>query len=154
MTTSVYSLRQAVDKHSGITKDVINLNNLLTYSRFEKSGGVVLFTGQIRDINDGRQVKCLEYTYHPILAEKLLKKVIADCYDKFDIHAAIGVHRVGMLQLSDIAVAVLTMSAHRDEAYGANRYLIDQIKTQVPIWKKEYYTDESWSWPVCNHQHH
>lgn len=153
MITSRYSLRQAADDMSGITQKGIDLQRLLQVTQFPETGGTVLFTGQIRNHNEGKAVKQLAYTFHPTLANKLLKDTITDCYQKFDIHAAVCIHRVGMLDLTDVAVAILTMSAHRKEAYEANQYLIDTIKHKVPIWKKEYYTDNTYSWPTCNHQH-
>jgi len=113
------------------------------------AGGFVAFEGWVRDHNDGRQVLKLAYQAYPALAVKEGEKVLAEALDKYDIIKAACVHRTGMLEIGELAVWVGVSSAHREAAFAACRYIIDEIKVRVPIWKKEYYTSGDSGWVDC-----
>ena len=110
-------------------------------------GGYVSFEGWVRDHHDGKSVKSLEYTSYQELANKEGNKIIEKALELFDVKDIRCHHRIGHLNIGDMAVYVGVASAHRDAAFQACRYVIDEIKHTVPIWKEEHYTDESTAWP-------
>jgi len=81
-------------------------------------------------------------------------KIIAEARSRFDIYDALCVHRAGRLEIGDIAVWVGVTAAHRRDAFQAAQFIIDEIKTRLPIWKKETYTDGSSGWVNCAKCHH
>jgi molybdopterin synthase catalytic subunit len=113
------------------------------------SGGYVCFEGWVRNRNDGRDVLRLEYQAYEALALKEGNRIVAAAAERFPIDAAACVHRVGKLEIGDLAVWVGVSAGHRDEAFRACRYIIDEIKHRVPIWKKEYYVDGDSGWVNC-----
>lgn len=109
------------------------------------AGGVTLFVGKVREQDAGKGVTHLEYSAHPTaLAE--LRTVAETVAEKYDVVALAAVHRVGRLELGDIAVVVVAAAAHRGEAFDASRALIDDLKATVPIWKHQHFTDGSDEW--------
>ena len=110
------------------------------------SGASVSFEGRVRDHNDGRCVRRLDYQAYPALAEAEGAAVIAEALARFDIRAAIAVHRVGELAIGDLAVWIGVGAGHRDAAFAACRWIIDEIKRRVPIWKNEHYVDGESGW--------
>lgn len=113
------------------------------------AGAYAGFEGWVRNVNEGRQVQRLEYEVYEPLAVREGEKILAEARDRFPILHAHCVHRRGMLEIADCAVWVGVSSAHRDEAFKACRYIIDQVKTKLPIWKKEYYADGDSGWVNC-----
>ena len=112
----------------------------------DRVGGYASFEGWIRDHNDGRAVHGLRYEAYAILAETEGEKIIAEALAKFAIIDARCVHRIGDLAIGELAVWVGVSSAHRDAAFAACRYIIDEVKTRVPIWKHERYADGEAGW--------
>ena len=113
------------------------------------AGAYVGFEGWIRNENEGRRVERLEYESYEPLAVSEGEKVIAEARAKFPLLHAHCVHRSGMLEIGECAVWVGVSSAHRDEAFHACRYIIDQVKVRLPIWKKEHYADGNSGWVNC-----
>jgi molybdopterin synthase catalytic subunit len=112
-------------------------------------GALVVFEGWIRDHNEGRQVERLEYEVYRPLAEKEGARIIDEACERFGVSHALCIHREGLLELGEIAVIVCVSSPHRDEAFAACRYIIDQSKTRLPIWKKEHYVTGISEWVNC-----
>ncbi len=111
----------------------------------EASGGLTLFVGRVRDHDHGLGVRGLEYTAHPTALDAL-QRVCDRVAEEYDVHGVAAVHRVGRLEIGDIAVVVATSAAHRGEAFAASRALIDTLKDEVPIWKHQQFTDGSAEW--------
>jgi molybdopterin synthase catalytic subunit len=109
------------------------------------AGGVVAFTGLVRDHDGGREVTELEYVAHPD-AESALRAVAEAVAGDLPVRALAAVHRVGVLKVGDVAVVVAAAAAHRGEAFEAARRLIDDLKTTVPIWKRQVFADGSQEW--------
>ena len=109
------------------------------------AGGVVAFTGLVRDNDGGRAVTELEYVAHPD-AEAALRKVADGVAGDLPVRALAAVHRVGVLAVGDIAVVVAASAAHRGEAFDAARRLIDDLKSTVPIWKRQVFSDGTQEW--------
>lgn len=113
------------------------------------AGAYAGFEGWVRNENEGHAVERLEYEAYAPLAITEGEKVIAEAGERFPILHAHCVHRTGMLEIGECAVWVGVSSAHRDEAFNACRYIIDQVKVRLPIWKKEHYTDGNSGWVNC-----
>jgi len=111
----------------------------------EASGGLTLFIGRVRDHDHGLGVRGLEYSAHPSALDAL-RRVCTDVAEQYAVHAVAAVHRVGRLEIGDIAVIVATTSAHRGSSFDASRALIDTLKAEVPIWKHQRFADGSEEW--------
>jgi molybdopterin synthase catalytic subunit len=113
-------------------------------------GGYVCFEGWVRDFNENKHVTHLEYEAYPALAAREAQKIFAEAQQKFGIKDAKCVHRVGDLQIGEIAVWVGVIGVHRGEAFKACEYIIDELKVRVPIWKKEHYQSGDSGWVECH----
>jgi len=109
-------------------------------------GGYASFEGWVRDHNAGRSVRALQYDAYVALAQAEGEAVLAEARSRFDILDAHCVHRVGELGIGELAVWVGVTAAHRDAAFAACRFVIDEVKTRVPIWKHERYADGDAGW--------
>ncbi len=116
------------------------------------SGAEVIFLGKVRDHSQGRKVLYLEYEAYEAMAENLIEDLIAEAKTLWKIDRVRILHRLGKVRLGEIAVWIEVGSAHRDEAYRASRFLIEEIKHKVPIWKKEYFEDGTSEWSLCRHE--
>lgn len=114
-----------------------------------ESGGYTSFEGWVRNHNEGHQVRHLEYEAFEPLAVKEGERIVAEAIKRFGIERAACVHRVGDLAIGDMAVWVGATARHRDEAFRACRYIIDEVKHRVPIWKKEHYENGDTGWVNC-----
>ena len=113
------------------------------------AGGFCSFEGWVRNLNEGRDVERLEYeAYEPLVVSEG-QRVLDEARRKFPFLEARCVHRTGLLEIGDLAVWVGVDSAHRDEAFNACRYIIDELKVRLPIWKKEHYVDGDSDWVNC-----
>ncbi|MGH8199210.1 MAG: ThiF family adenylyltransferase [Steroidobacteraceae bacterium] len=112
-------------------------------------GGYAAFEGWVRDHNEGLRVRRLEYEAFEPLAVKEGERIIAEAVARFGVQHAACVHRIGALEIGDKAVWVGVTARHRDEAFRACRYIIDEVKHRVPIWKKEYYENGDSGWVNC-----
>jgi len=113
------------------------------------AGAYTSFEGWIRNVNEGKQVLRLEYESYEPLAITEGQQVIEEAIAKFSVLNARCVHRVGLLEIGECAVWVGVSSGHRDEAFKACRFIIDEIKVRLPIWKKEHYVDGNSDWVNC-----
>ena len=113
------------------------------------AGAYASFEGWVRNENEGRRVIRLEYEVYDLLAVKEGKKIIREACEKFSVINADCIHREGALEIGDCAVWVGAVSPHRNEAFLACRYIIDQVKIRLPIWKKEHYFDGDSGWVKC-----
>lgn len=125
-----------------------SLENLSLSDRLvgPNSGALVSFCGTVRNHNSGRAVQGLEYEAYADLCHSEMKTIFNEAGSKFAIHDAKVVHRTGRLQVGDMAVWIGVRAAHRDAAFWACRYLIDELKERLPIWKKEIYKEGDSSW--------
>ena len=113
----------------------------------ESAGARVVFEGRVRNHNEsGRRVLRMEYQAYDELARKEGARVLAEARERFQVREARCSHRVGMLEVGEMAVWVGIAAAHRRAAFDACRYVIDEVKKRVPIWKKEYFADGESEW--------
>ena len=117
--------------------------------RHPAAGALTTFEGWVRDHADGRSVRLLEYQVYPELAQAEGERVVAEALRTFDVIAAHCTHRCGILRVGDIAVWVGVAAAHRAAAFDACRYIIDEIKQRLPIWKRETYAEGDSGWVNC-----
>ncbi len=127
----------------------LNPSALQQAMRDAMAGACATFEGWVRNRNDGQPVTSLEYEAYAPLAEKEGVRILAEARQKFALHSAHAVHRVGHLQLGDIAVWVGVTAEHRGAAFDACRYIIDEAKARLPIWKKEHYAGGATAWINC-----
>jgi molybdopterin synthase catalytic subunit len=113
------------------------------------AGGYVSFEGWVRDHNEGKEVTRLEYEAFQELAVKEGARIIGEALRRYSVKHALCIHRLGSLGLGDMAVWVGVSSAHRGEAFDACRFIIDEVKHSVPIWKKEHYRSGDSGWVNC-----
>jgi sulfur-carrier protein adenylyltransferase/sulfurtransferase len=112
-------------------------------------GGYAAFEGWVRDHNEGRRVRRLEYEAFEPLAIREGERIIAEAIARFGVEHATCVHRIGALEIGETAVWIGVTARHRDEAFRACRYIIDEVKHRVPIWKKEHYESGDSGWVNC-----
>ena len=124
-------------------------SNLIDSQTIGENSGIgarSVFEGTVRDTNDGHDVKKLEYECYESLAMKEGNKILGEAIEKFGLIDAFCIHRIGTLEIGETAVIVVATSGHRDEAFKGCRYIIDEVKSRVPIWKKEHYQDGETEW--------
>lgn len=122
----------------------------LRKSQFDPGAGAYCsFEGWIRNENEGQEVLRLEYEAYAPLAISEGEKILVEANQRYPHLHARCMHRIGLLEIGDCAVWVGVSSPHRDEAFQACRYIIDQLKVRLPIWKKEHYVDGHSGWVNC-----
>jgi len=112
-------------------------------------GGYAAFEGWVRDSNEGQRVRGLEYEAFEALGVREGERILAEAIACFGVAHAACVHRTGALAVGELAVWVGVSAAHRDEAFRACRYIIDEVKHRLPIWKKEHYLNGDSGWVNC-----
>jgi molybdopterin synthase catalytic subunit len=134
-----------VIKLIGVRETPLSVDEVFAAVGDPGAGGVALFVGTVRDHDHARDVSALSYSAHPTVERELravMEKVAAD----FPVKALAAVHRVGDLEIGDLAVVVAASCPHRGEAFDACRRLIDDLKAQVPIWKHQRFADGDDEW--------
>jgi molybdopterin synthase catalytic subunit len=109
-------------------------------------GAVLLFLGIVRDVNDGRDVTGIEYSAYEAMAQRELDAIATEAQSRFETVAVAIEHRLGELALEEASVGIAVAHAHRDVAYDASRWIIEELKRRVPIWKREQYVDGTREW--------
>jgi molybdopterin synthase catalytic subunit len=137
-----------------LTDQPIDLAPLLAAVGAPDRGGVATFLGVVRNHHGGRAVLRLDYSAYGAMAEAECGRIVAEAQARWRVAVALR-HRIGSLAIGDTAVAVVAASAHRDEAFTACRYLIEEVKRRVPVWKREFYADGTVAWvdPTAKLQH-
>ncbi len=126
-----------------IAIDESRLRNMLDD---DSCGAFVSFEGRVRNHNNASIVDRLTYYGYEDLAVNQGRQIIEEAKSKFEITHAIAIHRIGALEIGDIAVWIGVVSAHRYPAFDACRWILDTIKADIPVWKQEYYEDDSSKW--------
>jgi molybdopterin synthase catalytic subunit len=129
-----------------LTHDEIDYSALTESVRSDLSGAVVLFLGTVREMTDGRKTVALDYDAYPAMAQTKMAELEADARNKWPVDNVGIVHRLGHLEVGDVSVAVAVSCPHRQQAFEAGKFLIDQLKLTVPIWKKENFSDGTTEW--------
>ncbi len=130
---------------SDVRDEPLSVDEVLTMVRHPRCGGIALFVGVVRDHDHGASVAALDYSAHPSVAETLTR-VCREVAARHAVARVGAVHRVGHLEIGDIAVVAAVSAPHRGEAFEACRDLIDTLKSTVPIWKHQQFADGSDEW--------
>ncbi len=126
-----------------ITEEKIDSNKVLDFVSDPLAGSVLLFNGTVRNNDDGKPVEYLYYEAYEEMAVKEINKLIADAFSKYNIIKICIVHRTGKINTGEVSITIGISSPHREDSYMASKFLIDNIKETVPIWKKEAFEDGS-----------
>jgi len=126
-----------------ITQEPIDEQSVISEVQDSSSGATVTFMGIVRDISRGKKVIKLYYEGHESMAESRMKKIADETKQNYEVCKVAVQHRIGMLMVGDIAVVIAVSAPHRAAAFQACQFVIDRIKEDVPVWKKEYYDDGS-----------
>jgi molybdopterin synthase catalytic subunit len=110
------------------------------------NGASVLFVGTVRDVNDGAHVSGLDYSAYTEMATRELETIAREAAERWLTDDIAIEHRIGSLELGDVSVAIAVGHPHRGEAYEASRYIIEELKKRLPIWKREHYVDGRCEW--------
>lgn len=129
-----------------LTHDPIDYHALTESVRSANSGAVVLFLGTVREMTGERRTVALDYEGYPAMALAKLAELEAAARIRWPIDKVGMIHRLGHLELGEISVAVAVSCPHRQQAFEAGKFLIDELKVRVPIWKKENWDDGSTEW--------
>lgn len=129
-----------------IAREPIDVTELMQQVRSDEDGAVIVFTGVVRNHDRGRPVEGLEYAAYEAMAVGALERICDDVQASFDIGDVAVVHRVGELAIGETSVAIAVAAPHRDAAYGACREIIERLKREVPIWKRERYVGGREEW--------
>ena len=124
----------------------IELNELLSSVERRGNGAVLLFVGTVRDVNEGRSVTGIRYDAYREMAESVLSDIIREAAEGRESCVINAVHRIGELTIGEASVAIAVSTPHRAQAFEACRYIIEQIKVRLPIWKFEQYADGETDW--------
>ncbi|KIO64859.1 hypothetical protein B4065_2691 [Caldibacillus thermoamylovorans] len=128
-----------------ITSEPIKVDQLIKKVESRNAGAMTTFIGTVREWTKGKRTLYLEYQAYIPMAEKMLKTIGGEIQRKWPDTKIAITHRIGRLDISDIAVCIAVSSPHRKAAYEANKYAIERIKQIVPIWKKEHWENgETW----------
>jgi molybdopterin synthase catalytic subunit len=128
-----------------ITHEPLDRAALVAEVTHASVGGIVIFEGVVRDNARGKQVRYLEYDVYPEMAIAKIREIVTEAEQRWGVERVAVAHRVGRLEIGEASVIIVVASPHRGEAFDACRYIIDTLKTSVPIWKKEVATNgEEW----------
>jgi molybdopterin synthase catalytic subunit len=129
-----------------VTRDPIDAAELLQRVRSDADGAVLLFAGVVRDQHEGKSVEALAYEAYGEMAVEKMETICQEVGARFAVGELAVAHRVGDLEIGEISVVIAVAAPHRDAAYKASREIIERIKTEVPIWKRERYSDGGEVW--------
>jgi len=124
-------------------EDTIDIDRVYKYLQCVEAGAINVFIGTVRNGTKGKQVKKLVFEAYEKMALKQMKRIAEDALSKWTLHKLVMIHSTGEKMPGEAVVAVGVSSAHRDVSFQACRFLIDELKGSVPIWKKEFYNDGS-----------
>jgi molybdopterin synthase catalytic subunit len=129
-----------------LTNEPINTGTLLERACDPRAGAVVLFLGTTRELTDGRQTVELVYEDYNSMAEQKLAELEAEACGRWPIVECLIVHRLGSVPVGEASVAIVVSTPHRADAFAAGEWLIDTLKREVPVWKREQYADGTQEW--------
>jgi molybdopterin synthase catalytic subunit len=146
MKSHSFRLLRGDDMYSAIVDGSIDYVRLLGRVASSANGATVLFLGTVRDVNEGRAVIGIEYTAYRSMAERELCSIVEEAAALADSNDVAVEHRVGELSIGECSVAIAVSHPHRGRAFEAARYVIEELKRRVPIWKREEYVDGTREW--------
>jgi molybdopterin synthase catalytic subunit len=131
---------------TAIVRRAIDVAALLAEVNDSANGATLAFLGQVREVNDGRAVTGIEYSAYGEMAERELATIAAECAERYAIAHLVTEHRLGELALGEVSIAIIVAHPHRAQAYQASRFVIEEVKRRLPVWKREGYVDGTSEW--------
>ena len=132
--------------YAAVVADPIDAARVLGDTLAPSDGAALLFWGVVREQNDGRAVTQLEYQAYEAMAQREMLRIADEARERWGTGDIRVVHRVGLLQVGEASIAIAVAAPHRGEAYEASRYVIEQVKQRVPVWKREGYVEGGREW--------
>lgn len=129
-----------------ITREELDLRKLYDLCVTEDTGGIDIFIGTVRNHFDGKKVTSIDYHGYPEMAKKVLQHIVERTFERWKINRIAIQHRLGLLQLKEASVIIVVSAPHREEAFAACRYIIEEVKKDLPVWKKEYFASGEAVW--------
>ena len=133
-------------RRASIVAGAIDPASLIDEVSSAQYGAISLFVGTVREVNEGRSVSGIEYSAYKSMASAELERILDEAVARFGVSALVVEHRIGVLGLGEVSVAIAAAHPHRVPALDSTRYVIEEIKKRVPIWKKEHYSDGTREW--------
>ena len=133
-------------RRASIVVSAIDPASLIDEVSSPQYGAISLFVGTVREVNEGRTVSAIEYSAYKSMASAELERILDEAVERFGISTLVVEHRIGLLGLGEVSVAIAAAHPHRAPALDSTRYVIEEIKKRVPIWKKEHYSDGTREW--------
>jgi molybdopterin synthase catalytic subunit len=141
MTTGIEPIEPIIQ----LTREPLDRAALINAVSHPSVGGIVVFEGVVRDNARGKQVRYLEYEVYEQMAREQICNIINEAHKRYGVERVAVAHRFGRLEIGEASVIIVVATPHRGEAFDACRYIIDTLKSTVPIWKKEVATNgEAW----------
>ncbi len=132
--------------HVDVVRGPLDPAALLARVGAREDGAALLFVGIVRDHADGRAVSGMRYDAYEAMSRPVLAAIAREAAERLGTDRLAVEHRIGVLEVGDASVAIAVSSPHREEAYEASRYIIEEIKKRLPVWKKERYADGDEAW--------
>ena len=133
-------------QYAALVRHPIDASALIERVSRPANGAVLLFVGVVRDVNDGRAVSGMEYSAYESMAARELAEIASEAAQRFGVSDIAIEHRLGELALEEASVGIAVAHPHRGPAYEASRWVIEELKHRVPIWKREHYADGTRVW--------
>lgn len=136
----------AKDRLVELTDCPIETDRLLIFATTPQAGAVILFLGTVREMTHGKKTVALDYDAYPEMALAKMNELVDEAAAKWPIQKVAVVHRTGHLKLAEASVAIAVSCPHRGDTFEAGKFLIDELKVRVPVWKKENWDDGTTEW--------
>jgi molybdopterin synthase catalytic subunit len=138
-------------KRASILTSAIDPASLINEVSAPEYGAISLFVGTVREVNEGRSVSAIEYSAYKSMASAEIERILDEAEARFGVSALVVEHRIGLLGLGEVSIAIAAAHPHRGPALDCARFVIEEIKKRVPIWKKEHYADGTREWVDPTH---
>jgi molybdopterin synthase catalytic subunit len=133
-------------KRASVVTRGIDVARLIDRVSSGQHGAISIFVGSVREMNEGRSVTGIEYSAYGAMAHEEMERILAEAESAFGVSAVLVEHRIGLLEVGDTSIAIVCAHAHRTAAMDSTRFIIEEIKKRVPIWKMEHYNDGTREW--------
>ncbi len=131
---------------AALTTSAIDSQSLIVEVSESGNGATSVFIGTVRSVNDGREVESIEYSAYEPMAEKEILSIMREASTKYGVKNLVVEHRLGEIKIGEASIVIVAADPHRAPALDALRYVIEQVKKRVPIWKLEHYTTGERAW--------
>ncbi|HEY1953867.1 MAG TPA: molybdenum cofactor biosynthesis protein MoaE [Gemmatimonadaceae bacterium] len=133
-------------RHASLVNREVDPATVLSAVRDSRCGAVSMFVGTVRDVNEGRRVSGIDYSAYIEMAQAEMDQILAEAEERFGVRSIAVEHRLGSLAIGDVSIVIAAAHEHRSPALDATRFVIEQVKVRVPIWKLEQYDDGVSEW--------